>query len=44
MMIVLLSFLQKDKGTLPTSRIWMDVRFALVVNMLPIENGAGHEK
>ena len=38
------SFLQKEKGTLPTSIIWLDARFASAVEMLPVDNGVGHEK
>ena len=41
MMIALLSFLQMEKGTLPTSRMWMDKRFASVVAMLSTDNGVG---
>ena len=44
MMITHLSFLQKEKGTFPTSRMWMDVGFASAVEMLPADNGVGHEK
>ena len=43
MMIALFSFLQMKKGTLPTSRMWMDIRLASVVDMLPIDNGVGHK-
>ena len=42
MMIALSSFLQMEKGTLPTSRIWIDIRFTSVVDMLPIDNGVGY--
>ena len=44
MMITLLGFLQIDKGTLSTSRMRMYIRFASAVDMLPIDNGVGHEK
>ena len=38
----LLSFWQVERGTLPTSRMWMAMyRYASVVDMLPIDNGAG---
>ena len=43
-MIVNLSFLHKENGTLLTSRIQMDARFASAVEMFPIDNGVGHEK
>ena len=43
MTATLLSFLQMERGTLPTSRMWMDVRFAAVVDMLPKESGVGHK-
>ena len=33
MMIAHLSFLQKEKGTLPTFRMWMDTRFASAVKI-----------
>ena len=41
MMIVLLSLLQVERGTLTTYRMWMDVRFTSVVDILPIESGVG---
>ena len=33
----LLSFLQVEIGTPATFRMWMDIRFASVVDMLPIQ-------
>ena len=44
MMIVPLSYLQTKKGTLPTSRMWMDARFTSAVDMLPVDNSLGYEK
>ena len=41
MMIALLSFLQVDRGTLQTSRMWVAVTYTLVVDMFPIDNGVG---
>ena len=42
MMIAPLSFPQMERGTLPTSIMWMGVRFASVVGMLPTDNGVGY--
>ena len=44
MIIVLLSFWHVERGTLQTSRMWMAIRYASDVDMLPIDNGGGHEK
>ena len=44
MMIAPLSFWQVETGTLETSRMQMAIKHDSVVDMLPIDNGVGHEK
>ena len=41
MMIALLSILQMERGTFPASRIWINMRFASVIDIMPIESGVG---